>query len=95
MRKAIWIIFYNSRMKISNYVINRANHSSRSGVVHTTCWFMKTVFVWSRRKSSKKSSEMVKVLTYNLVHGRCAAITKQLDIECLAWEKKEKEKRHK
>jgi hypothetical protein len=33
---------FNSRMKINNYVINRANHSSRSGVVHTTCWFMKT-----------------------------------------------------
>jgi hypothetical protein len=51
--------------------------------------------VWSRRKSSKKSSEMVKVLTDNFVHGRCAAITKRLDIECLAWEKKESRKRHK
>jgi hypothetical protein len=48
---------------------------------------MKTVFMWPCRKSSKKSSETVKVLPDNFVHGRCAAITK-----CLMWEKKRERK---
>jgi hypothetical protein len=43
---------------------------------------------------SKKSNATVKVLTDNLVHGWCAAITKWLAIECLTWEKKESKKRH-